>query len=72
MKHINTIEKWHILRQAMVEKGWSLWQFQYRYDSPEGFHAFFIKEGKPDVEVKTFNQEVEESIVGYNEYKRNL
>ena len=72
MKHIETIEKWHILRVAMVEKGWYLWQFQFSYDHKDGFHAWFRKEGKPEVEVNTFNQDVQESIIEYNEYKESF
>lgn len=53
MKKIELIEQWNILAAALKEKGWRLWQMQYRWNEPEGFHAWFMKEGKSDVEVVT-------------------
>ncbi len=66
MKVIDTLEKWNILAYAMKEKGYRLWQMQYSWDSPEGFHAWFSHPIKQNVEVVTKNIEVEKAIVKYN------
>lgn len=72
MKKIDNIEQWNILCAALKEKGWRLWQMQYRWNEPEGFHAWFWKEGKKDVEVVTYSEEVQEEILRYNEsYGKN-
>jgi|GEM_PF-907152 len=66
MKKIDTMEKWNILAGAMIEKGYRLWQMQYDCDLPEGFHAWFCKENKHDVEIVTFNKDVKHAILNYN------
>lgn len=66
MKVINTLEQWQILKTAMKEKGYALWQMQYDVLDKKGFHAWFSKSGKKDVEVVTHNADVQECIVRYN------
>ena len=58
---IETMEQWGIFKDALVEKGYKLWQTQYGYDSPEGFHARFSKDDK-QVEVATHNTDVQRAI----------
>lgn len=65
VKHIDSAEKWNILSDAMREKGYKLWQMQYCYNYPEGFHAWFWKAGKEEVEVVTFNKDVQRLIIGF-------
>ena len=66
MKVISTIEQWQILKAAMKEKGYTLWQMQYSAEDKQGFHAWFYKTGKKDVEVVTHNADVQECIIRYN------
>jgi hypothetical protein len=49
----------------LSKHGYSLWQFQYGYSDPEGFHARFAKTGRQNVEVVTHNSEVQKAIVQY-------
>ncbi len=66
VKKVETMENWRILEAAFKEKGWKLWQLQYRWDDPVGFHAWFWKTGKEDVELITKCEEIQSSIVAYN------
>lgn len=72
MKRIDSIEKWNILSAAMKEKGYRLWQMQYGWDMPEGFHAWFAKDGKNDVEVVTFDESVQKAIIDFNSSLFNI
>lgn len=65
-KQINTTDQWNILSAAMRENDYRFWQFQFSYNSPEGFHAWFWKADKEDVEVVTFSKEVQDLIIGYD------
>lgn len=65
MKKIETIEQWNILCAALKGKGWRLWQMQYRWNDENGFHAWFWKADKADVEVVTYNEEVQKAIERY-------
>jgi hypothetical protein len=42
---------------------------QYSNDAQEGFHVWFKKSGKLDVEVVTFNKEVQDAIIKYASVK---
>lgn len=53
----------------MRERNYRLWQMQYGYDTQEGFHAWFNKSGKSDVEVVTFNKKVQDAIIKYTSVK---
>jgi len=46
--------------------GWTVWQMQYQAADPEGFHAWFQKSGEEDIEIVTFNEDVQKAIVGFN------
>jgi hypothetical protein len=69
VKYIDTLEKWNILSAVMRERNYRLWQMQYGYDTQEGFHAWFNKSGKSDVEVVTFNKKVQDAIIKYTSVK---
>jgi len=62
---IDSLEQWARLSSKLAEEGYMLWQWQSKYDEPEGFHAHFGASGKPDIEVITFSKEVQEAIVNY-------
>lgn len=64
-RHIESMEKWLILKQAIIEKGYKLFQMQYNWDMAEGFIATFYK-GNKDVEVITHNKDIEDDIVNSN------
>jgi hypothetical protein len=62
---IETIEKCNEFLARCRANGWQLWQMQYRWNEPEGFHAWFMKPGEPDIEIITYNRKVQEAIVGF-------
>jgi hypothetical protein len=62
---IETIEQWNIRKTELLTKGYRARQFQYGWDSPEGFHVWFFN-GRADVEFYTFNQPVEKAMIEYN------
>lgn len=62
---IETIEEWSAYSELLAKMGYKLWQWQYRAEGPEGFHARFFVSGKPDVEIITHSEEVENAIVSY-------
>lgn len=67
MKKVETIDQWETLDIALREKGYRLWQLQYRWNLPAGFHAWFTKEGiKDDFEVITYVEQVQRVIIKYN------
>ena len=46
--------------------GWKVWKMQYRWNDPEGFHAWFMKAWENDIELVTWNETVQIAIVEYN------
>ena len=64
-KIIESLDNWNILKQALINKGYRLWQMQYGYDRPEGFHAWFMKDDK-NVEIITHDKAVQEDMVSSN------
>ena len=64
---VEKMERWNILKVALIDKGYSLYQFQYSYDMDEGFNAWFCKIGKSDTHVITHNESVQKDIIYYNE-----
>jgi len=56
---------WEMLKLALIEKGYSLYQMQYSYKHHEGFHAWMSKEDS-QVEVITHEESAEENIVKIN------
>lgn len=63
---IETIEKCNRFLDNLRANGWGLWQMQYSWDLPEGFHAWFGKVGEEEIEIVTHNEEVEKAIVMFN------
>jgi len=55
------------LKVAIIGKRYTLWQWQYSYDSPEGFHAWFSKDGK-NIEVVTQNQKIQDVMLDSKSY----
>jgi hypothetical protein len=64
---IETMEKCDKFLAECRQRGWKVWQMQYRWSAPEGFHAWFHKAWEPDIEVITHNGQVQDAIVAYNE-----
>lgn len=62
IRRVETWEKWLILKQALIEKSYKLWQMQYSWNQSEGFIAGFYKQDK-NVEVITHIKEIQEDIV---------
>lgn len=56
-KRIETIDKWLIIKQAIIDKGYTLWQTQYDTDALEGYIVNFIK-GDKTLEIVTHNKEI--------------
>jgi hypothetical protein len=59
---VETMERWEIIKNAIIEHNYKLFQMQHSYNAPEGFHAWFWK-GNKRVEVATHNKEVQRDIV---------
>ncbi len=63
---MNDIDKCNHYLNKFRTAGWHVWQMQFRWNLPEGFHAWFMKAGHGDIEVVTKNKEVEKAIVAFN------
>ena len=56
---IESIEQFNILAARLREKGYKpSWQYQ----DDNGFHTWFAKAGKTDIEVVTHSEEVRKAI----------
>jgi hypothetical protein len=66
MTHIDTIEQWCPLAGELREAGYHLSQFQYSWYEPAGFHAWFWCSKRPEVEIVTHSEVVQEAIVEFN------
>jgi hypothetical protein len=64
-RNVENMNKWLILKQAIIDKGYKLFTMQYRWSEPEGFIATFYK-GDKDVEVITHNEVIEHDVVNSN------
>ena len=60
-KRFEHMDKWLPMKQAIKDKGYTLWQTQYGWDLPEGYIARFMK-GDKRLEVVTHNREIAEDI----------
>lgn len=60
-KRIESMETWLDLKQAIIEKGYTLWQMQYQWNEPEGLIAGFMK-GDKRLTVITHNKKIAEDI----------
>lgn len=69
MKIINDMTECARILDKFRSEGWHVWQMQFRWNLPEGFHAWFMKVGYKDIEIVTKNKEVEKAIVAFNEKK---
>lgn len=69
---VNTMEKWNKLSIWMRENGFTLWQMQYGIHCPEGFYTWFMKPGMEDIEIHTYNEEIQEAIIGFNNIYKKL
>jgi len=56
-KRIETMDKWLIMKQAIIDMKYTLWQTQYDTESAEGYHVGFIK-GDKRLEIITHNKEI--------------
>jgi len=64
---VETIEKCTRFLAACRERGYHVWQMQYQWFMPEGFHAWFHRSGDPgDIEIVTNNRQVQKMLVDYN------
>jgi hypothetical protein len=64
---IGTLEKCDRFLKKLRDNSWSLWQMQYTWNDPEGFHAWFMKKGEKDIELVTYSEEIQDKIVKFNE-----
>ncbi len=68
VKIVEDYNKWEILKAAIIENEFVLWQWQHSAEHSEGFHAWFTKDGK-DFEIITHNPKIEESMFLSELYK---
>lgn len=66
MMEIKSLDQWRSLAALLHKHGYRLWQMQYSFQDPEGFHAWFSKSGRPDVEIVTRDPDVQRAIVRFN------
>jgi len=62
---VNTMDKCNRFLSKFRAHGWTVWQMQHRWSGKEGFHAWFHKAGEQDIEVVTFNEDVQKAIVRF-------
>lgn len=60
-KHIETLSKWLVLKQMIKDKGYTLWQMQYDWDNPDGYHVGYMN-GDKRLEVITHCKDVADDI----------
>ena len=63
---VNDMQKCTRFLSKLRANGWTVWQMQYRWNEPEGFHAWFMKAGESDIEIVTFSENVQMAIVEFN------
>ncbi len=63
---IETIDRCNKFLDGCRKRGYKFWRMQYRWSAPEGFHAWFMLAGEPDIEVVTHNKQVQDALVAYN------
>ena len=68
--YIKTLETCNKHLDKLRANGWKLWQMQYGYGLPEGFHAWFWKSGEKDIEIVTHSADVQRAIVEYKSNKK--
>lgn len=60
---IESLGKWITVSVELSAKGYSLYMTQYGIDRPEGFHAWFLLDKTPGVEIVTHSQDVHDAIL---------
>lgn len=65
MKIIRNMDDWDAMVPLLAENGYILSQWQYGTDRPEGFHAWFFRGGKPQIEIVTHSNAVYETVMKY-------
>lgn len=66
-KIISELSRWAEIAEQLHAGGYRLWQMQYRASDPEGFHAWFWRNGRSDAEIVTYNAEVQRAIIDYEQ-----
>lgn len=62
-KEVKSWEHWLKLKKELTDKGYRMWQWQYDWDNPEGFHAkFYNSRLNIDVEIITYLEAVEDDM----------
>lgn len=64
-RKIDTIDHWEKAKLYLRENNYRIFQLQYDVYSPEGLHAIFISRNRKNIEIVTFNKEVQKVIVKY-------
>jgi len=62
---IESEDEWLAFSAILTEDGYSLSQWQYDFDHPLGFHAWFWSSGKRLLEVVTHSGRVQAAILNY-------
>ncbi|EPR12469.1 hypothetical protein [Ruminiclostridium papyrosolvens] len=65
MKIVEDMEKWDILKAAMLEKGYVPYSWQYSLNQEEGLHIWFYKRNSDllkRVEIVTHKQAIADDI----------
>lgn len=69
---IESVEEWEKLASKLRERGYSPYSYQFSANDKEGFHTWFMKPGKEDVEIITHSPEIQKAIIGFNSLKDRL
>ena len=65
--HIESIEKCNRFLASCQQYGYRVFQMQYDWNDPNGFHAWFQKIGTTElIEIVTHNKAVQDNIVNFN------
>lgn len=62
---IESLEKWAEASVKLSTKGYGLYMMQYDVNHPAGFHAWFLVDKTPGVEIVTHSQVVHDAILKY-------
>lgn len=62
---IETVEQWREFSTSLA--GYRMWQSEFDSESMDGFHAWFGKRGSKDIEVITFEADVQAAIKEFTE-----
>lgn len=70
LRIIESMPHWNQAKKYLIENAYSAWQWQYRWNHEEGFHAWFgnsetVSENDR-IEIITHCEDVEKAIVKFN------